>query len=59
MTTKDWIIARLREPSTALAIAGFLATFGITTEAGIVQDICVGVAAVLGVAGLVMKEKAS
>lgn len=59
MTTKDWLIARLREPSTALAIAGFLATFGVTTEAGTVQDICVGLAAVLGVAAAIMREKAS
>jgi len=59
MTTKDWLIARLREPSTHLAVAGFLATFGFTADAGMIGDICVGIAAAQGLAAIVMREKAS
>lgn len=59
MTTKDWLIARLREPTTALAIAGFLGTLGVTADAGLVQDACYGLAAVFGLAGAIMREKAS
>ena len=59
MTTKDWLIARLREPSTHLAIAGFIGTLGVTADAGMVSDICLGIAGAFTLAAAVMKEKAS
>ena len=59
MTTKDWLIARLREPTTALSIAGFLATLGVTADAGLVQGICYGLAGAFTLAGAIMREKAS
>ncbi|MGE3932395.1 MAG: hypothetical protein AB7F67_04045 [Rhodospirillaceae bacterium] len=57
MKTLDWLIARLKEPSTHAVIASFLATFGATTEAAEVGNIALGVATVFGVLGLAMREK--
>ncbi len=54
----NWLLARLKEPSTATALAGLLAATGLTAfDEGTVRDIMVGVAAVLAVLGVGLREK--
>ena len=54
---KDWLLARLREPSTHAALAGLYAAAGFGIDAGAVSEILIGLAAVLGVVGVGMRKK--
>ena len=53
----QWFFDRADEPSTVVALAGLLGGFGLSIDEGTLQDILVGVAAVLGAIGIVKKEK--
>ena len=52
----NWFMARLKEPSTALALAGFLAAAGLTFEEGVLSDALLGLAALAGVVAAFRKE---
>lgn len=52
-----WLLDRLDEPSTATAIAGFIAAAGVSVEAGAIGNILLGIAAIFGLFGISMKEK--
>lgn len=54
---RNYILARLREPSTHATIAGFLAAAGITIPGDIIGQIMMGIAAAFGLAGILMGEK--
>ncbi len=51
------IIARLREPSTHAALATLIAAAGLSIDPGAVSAIMLGVAALLGLVGIGMREK--
>ena len=51
------IIARLREPSTHAALATIAAAVGIGLDVDTLREILLGVAAVLGLVGIGMREK--
>ena len=55
----QWFVDRSREPSTAVAVAGFLAAAGFSVDEGVVRDILVGLAALMGLLGAVLGEKGS
>lgn len=53
----SWILARLREPSTHTAIAGFLGAIGITASGSIIGQVLLGLAALFGLFGIGVGER--
>lgn len=51
----DYVIGRLREPSTYAALAGLFAVFGFNLDPGIMQYIATIGAASAGLAGMFMR----
>ena len=54
----QWFFDRAGEPSTHAALAVLLGGFGLGIDEGTVQDILIGAAAVLGLLGVIKREKA-
>ena len=52
------LIKRLREPSSYAALTGVLALIGVNVDPGLMQNISTGLAALAGVAGFFLGEKA-
>ncbi len=52
------IISRFKEPSSYAALTGVLALVGINVDPGLMQQISTAAAALAGVAGFFLKEKA-
>jgi|DEB0MinimDraft_12_1074336.scaffolds.fasta_scaffold00487_10 hypothetical protein len=52
------IIKRLREPSSYAALASVLALTGVNIDPGLMQNISTALAALAGVAGFFLHEKA-
>ena len=59
MNIIQWAIARIKEPSTATAVGGFLAVVGISIDVTTLTEILMGLGALFGVLGIGMKEKPS
>lgn len=55
--TMQYILARLREPSTYAGIAGVLAAFGLSLDAGLVQSIALLGTGLAGVLAAFMPDK--
>ena len=53
------IISRFKEPSSYAALTGVLALVGINVDPGLMQQISTALAAIAGIAGCFLKEKAS
>lgn len=53
------ILARFKEPSSYAALTGVLALVGINVDPGLMQQISTALAAIAGIAGFFLKEKAS
>ncbi len=54
---RNYILARLREPSTHTALAGLLGAAGLSVSGDIIGQIMIGIAAVLALAGVLLGEK--
>jgi hypothetical protein len=52
------LIKRLREPSSYAALTGVLALIGVNVDPGLMQNISTALAALAGVAGFFLGEKA-
>ena len=53
------ILSRFKEPSSYAALTGVLALVGINVDPGLMQQISTAAAALAGIAGFFLKEKAS
>lgn len=53
----QYLIARLREPSTYAGIAALLASFGLSVDAGLVQSVAMFGTGLAGIAAAVMKDR--
>jgi hypothetical protein len=52
------LIKRLREPSSYAALTGVLALIGVNVDPGLMQNVSTALAALAGVAGFFLGEKA-
>lgn len=55
----EYVIARLKEPSTYAAITGLLVAVGVNISEGMMGSIAAVGAAVAGLVGVILSEKAS
>lgn len=55
----QWLLARLREPSTWASLASFLAAAGIPVTEDVVRDVLLGAAGVAAALGVLLREKAN
>jgi hypothetical protein len=57
MNIMKWIMDRIKEPSTIGVVAAALGLVGFNVDEGMLGEILIGVAAVLGVIAAARKEK--
>jgi len=55
----NYIIKRLREPSTYATLAAMTAAFGLSVEPGVVQNVTLAGTGVAGLLGMLLPEKPS
>ena len=53
----QFLTERLKEPSTQASLAAFCGVIGLQVDAGMVQDVCLGICGISALCGFAIPEK--